>query len=290
MNAISQRAGWLIAAALGVFVVASMAGVVRGGPLDPSGTPGPTLPQAEPRIPISALPFPISTPGSYFLTKTLHAAPGQAAITITADDVTLDLNGFALLGDSEPVDAISVAAVARVSVANGTIAHWGGIGVNAGAATSGRYERLQIESNTGGGIVTGASSVIASLIVKGNGGNGIAVNAGAGSGIGGVRDSVVEGSVLDDIQVTNNVVVENNKVYNSGVDGIHVLGTGNRIDGNTIVRQGLSAIRVEGFNNLIVRNAVRGTESDIIVGPSNTKGQTETAGTPLTNTWANIVY
>ncbi len=41
------------------------------GPLAPPGAPAPTfktLQQVEPRTPISALPFTISQPGSYYLT------------------------------------------------------------------------------------------------------------------------------------------------------------------------------------------------------------------------------
>lgn len=314
MNAIVHRAGWLIAAALGIFVVVSMAGVVRGGPLDPPASPSPTLPQVEPRMPISALPFPISASGSYFLTKTLHGTAGQAAITIAADDVTIDLNGFALLGDGVAGSAISAGTVTRLTVTNGTIAGWGGMGISAGTATSGRYERLELASNTGGGIEAGAGSMLLSLIVKMNGGNGIAVTSTLPSGISSVRDSVVEGSVLDNIRIANNVYVENNSINNDAVDGVHVLGsgnrvegnhivnsgaagihadalaTGNRIDGNNVVNGGVSAINIEGIGNLIVRNTVRGGPSEIAIGQGNTKGPTDTQGTPLQNPWANVVY
>ena len=37
-----NRAGWLVAGVLALFVVAAMTGVVRGGPLDPPGAPAPT--------------------------------------------------------------------------------------------------------------------------------------------------------------------------------------------------------------------------------------------------------
>src|SRR6185295_9041736 len=51
----------------------------------------------EPRMPISSLPFTISQSGSYFLSRNLlFTAMGVNAITITASNVTLDLNGFTL--------------------------------------------------------------------------------------------------------------------------------------------------------------------------------------------------
>ena len=74
MGTITHKAGWIIAAVLGLFVVAALAGVARGGPLDPPGPPASTLPQVEPRTPISALPFTITQPGSYFLTQNVTAS------------------------------------------------------------------------------------------------------------------------------------------------------------------------------------------------------------------------
>ncbi len=78
MHTIINRAGWLVAGVLALFVVAAMTGVVSGGPLDPSGPPSSTLPQVEPRSPIppvgwnGAFPIVISQPGSYFLTRSLN--------------------------------------------------------------------------------------------------------------------------------------------------------------------------------------------------------------------------
>jgi hypothetical protein len=54
-----------------------------------------TLSQIEPRIPISSAPYTISQPGSYYLTANISVTNGSA-ITITANQVTLDLNGFTL--------------------------------------------------------------------------------------------------------------------------------------------------------------------------------------------------
>src|SRR3954469_21762838 len=71
------------------------------GNLIPSGAPGPTmktLTQVEPRTPISSLPLVITNSGSYYLTANLTGIVGTNGITITADNVTIDLNGFALNG------------------------------------------------------------------------------------------------------------------------------------------------------------------------------------------------
>src|SRR6266851_1180042 len=68
------------------------------GNLTPPAAPAPTmksLAQIEPRTPISSAPYSISSPGSYYLTSNLSVTNGDA-ITITANQVTLDLNGFTL--------------------------------------------------------------------------------------------------------------------------------------------------------------------------------------------------
>ena len=71
------------------------------GSLTPPGAPAPTmksLAQIEPRTPISSLPFTITNAGSYFLTTNLTGQAGTNGITISADHVTIDLNGFAIIG------------------------------------------------------------------------------------------------------------------------------------------------------------------------------------------------
>src|ERR1035437_7172710 len=71
------------------------------GSLTPPGAPAPTmksLDQIDPRTPISSAPFIINSPGSYYLTTNLTAAASGYGITISANNVTVDLNGFTLQG------------------------------------------------------------------------------------------------------------------------------------------------------------------------------------------------
>src|ERR1019366_7708233 len=96
------------------------------GSLTPPGAPAPTmktLAQVEPRTPISSVPYTISSPGSYYLTATLtNTGVGIDAITINADDVTLDLKGFTLMGGPSAGSAINVPSDHRhVVVRNGGI-------------------------------------------------------------------------------------------------------------------------------------------------------------------------
>src|SRR2546423_8828466 len=70
------------------------------GSLTPPAAPTPTmktLDQIQPQTPISqsSLPLTISSAGSFYLTQNLTVSSGNA-ITISASDVSIDLNGFAI--------------------------------------------------------------------------------------------------------------------------------------------------------------------------------------------------
>ena len=292
-----DRAAWAVAGALAVAVIASYAGVVRSGPLDPGGAPSSTLPQVEPRIPIrqpatpAGFPITISAPGSYFLTQNITASAATDGIVISADGVALDLNGFVLSGASIGSAGISAAGANHVTISNGVIRDWTGAGIKGDAITNGRYEKLQISGNHGGGIIAGKDSLVADCQVTDNGGNGIAVVQPLTFGSSSISGCTVDGSVLDGIVVDNNVTVTGNSVTNSGVDGIHAFLAGNRIDGNHIGSSAGKEIHVEAGGNVIVRNSFSGGASDLsIVLAGNTQGPTENGGTPISNPWANLAY
>jgi hypothetical protein len=88
----------LVAAALFISLNAQLSTAFAQGSLTPPGPPAPTmksLDQVQPRTPIAAAPYTITQSGSYYLTTNLNVASGNA-ITINANQVTLDLNGFTI--------------------------------------------------------------------------------------------------------------------------------------------------------------------------------------------------
>lgn len=151
------------------------------GPLTPPGAPAPsmkTLEQIEARTPISSIPITISTPGSYYLTANLTGASNSAGITISASDVTLDLNGFALTGVPGSLEGINVpAAQNNIAIRNGTIRDWGLFGVDANKAENSIFEGLRLFTNgwdaTSYGLRVGPGSVVKICVAEANRGGGI---------------------------------------------------------------------------------------------------------------------
>ncbi len=87
------------------------------------------------RIAISRVPFTISRPGSYFITRDLMGVASAGGITIDSSDVSLDLNGFTLRGVSGSLSGIVVPGQrVNIEVRNGGIRSWGSHGLEA------RYE------------------------------------------------------------------------------------------------------------------------------------------------------
>jgi len=136
------------------------------GSLAPPGSPAPSmksLDQIEARTPISSLPYTIITQGSYYLTGNLTASGSGAGITIEADNVTLDLNGFALIGGgSGTVAGINVpVAQKNIYIRNGTVRGWTNGGVQAANTSNSILEKLRVSDNaSNNGLVAGTGSTI----------------------------------------------------------------------------------------------------------------------------------
>jgi len=153
----------------------------RSGDLNPpAGPPGDTYPtlgfktlqQVEPRTPVDKLPgsatavYEIIESGSYYLTANVVGESGKHGIAISADNVTLDLNGFALLGTFDALAGVYVTDPGfdvrrNIAVVNGSARDWGWAGVDLGWASTSRVERVRSSYNSGAGIAMNYNSGVA---------------------------------------------------------------------------------------------------------------------------------
>lgn len=183
------------------------------GPLTPSGAPAPTmktLQQVEPRTDLATLAGDsansviIAAPGSYYLSANLLGVAGKNGILINADNVSIDLNGFAIIcpiGGVNPASGVLDSGNHRnLSIANGTVRGWGvgnvtlssnnvelrnlrlsnafgdgnttgtfnGDGFNGRGCVTAHIENCVATGNAGDGLATGTNSVVSNCVVSGN--------------------------------------------------------------------------------------------------------------------------
>jgi hypothetical protein len=175
-------------------------------------------------------PVTISLSGSYRLTGNLSVVDqpspeNRTAILVTASFVTLDLNGFSLVGPTQcsgsPVSSCSPvgtghgidgSAVNWLRVTNGVVRGFGDGGILGGNAT---VERLRVYQNGGNGIWLQAGGAIFDSSAAGNGADGF-----AGAGVVAQRNRAIDnglsGFFLDPGDARDNESVHN------GAYGFHV--------------------------------------------------------------------
>ncbi len=179
-------------AAVTIFATAALI----AGPLNPPAGPVTstykTLTEVEPRIAINATNTPgdadslfkITQPGSYYLIGNITGVVGKHGVEIAASGVTLDLNGFDLvgvpaMGAFDGVN-VTVGSLTNITVINGSVRDWGGDGVDlrTGNATNCRIDGVLASGNAGNGIRTGPSCMISNCSASTSGSNGFSTGSG----------------------------------------------------------------------------------------------------------------
>lgn len=187
--------------------------------------------------------FRIVEPGSYYLRSNINGVADKIGIDVAVGGVTIDLQGFQLIGGPGSLDGICVTTVVKdVAVRNGTIRGWGGYGVNLRNADNGILDNLLSSNNTLDGIRTGKGSVVTACVARENGADGIDVDDGsvvsdcavskngddgieAGFGCT-VTATTASSNTFDGIQILAGCTVTNCTVYDNGDDGIQSGGSG----------------------------------------------------------------
>ena len=189
--------------------------VLAQGILTPPGAPAPTmktLAQIEPRIPIASLPFTINLGGSYYVTTNLTGVFNTNGITINADGVTLDLNGFELASGGGNSGVLVADGVRGVCVRNGSMSGWS-TAVSAFNCVNCRFENLRMLDNSGT-ISAGSNCVIAMCMLQDNN-TGLFAYGGSR-----IQDCVVAGTSGVGINTTDASTIQNCIVRQSLTTGI----------------------------------------------------------------------
>lgn len=202
-------------------------------------------------------PYKINSSGSYKLGSNLIVPAGPNGIQILADSVSLDLNGFSIIGpatcdgdDETPTRNCSggtfgvgvTSSNAHITVRNGTIRGMGA-GIEITTATGGGtlIEEMHVTKNNGFGIALSGSGLIRRNVVSNNLATGISVSE---SSL--VSDNIANANGDNGIEA-NDSTVTNNSSGNNRFVGLVV--SGGLYGGNSLFNQLSSVVSVPDFLN-----------------------------------------
>jgi parallel beta-helix repeat protein len=246
------------------------------GSLTPPGAPGATmktLDQIEARTPVSGSTN-ITQSGSYYLTGNVT----DGGISISANDVTLDLRGFSLVGSGSGNGITISSGMQNVVVRNGTVK-----GFSAGVVVVGaigfRVEDVMVSDNASHGIyLNGASGPCSGNTIKKctiirSGGDGIHLVGGSAGecGYNFLQDCIIgnnggKGVYVEEqsANVCRGNEIKDCRIVGNSDSGVRVEGDENRIIDNVIENNNGSnaGLAVQGGLNIVSGNTVRGHEDN----------------------------
>lgn len=231
----------------------------------------------------------ITVPGAYYLTRDISG--GGPVITIAADGVDLDLNGFTVSGDGT-ADGISVSGRTNVRVRNGLV--WNAR-VSVSSSKAVWLESIEVAMPPGGGISVSYSdavtvrdcSVFASgtdgIDLSGAGpylllGNRVLLAGDDGLSLSNIAGSIIEGTTITGVAGSrgagivdfgsNGVRYAGNRIVEGFTDGLLFFGSlGNRIAGNSVYNAAQDGFNVyaPGYDNLVTGNAIHAGLSGLVL-------------------------
>jgi hypothetical protein len=235
---------------------------------------------------ITSIPYLISAPGSYYLGSNLTYTGSGDGIIVGADNVTIDLMGFALNGSGSGRYGISMYGRKNVEIRNGTTTGWT-TGVREESLYSGSLHRIinvRAVGNTEGIVLEGRGHLVKGCEATATGVNlGIYIANNYGT-VSGCRVKNVDG---DGIRVGGGLVSDNVVIftgthafhrYGINCTGAGVLIKGNKVSGCYYGVMGGSGLNVIGntvdaasgttgfyllddYSNLLDQNTVTGAGS-----------------------------
>ena len=242
-------------------------------------------------------PVRIVEPGSYRLTSNLVPTNSLGIIDVFTSNVTIDLNGFAILGPNSCVGGVpggncthsgggaGIFADAGapnggangVTVRNGTVR---GMSTTAGILllANSRVENVIVEQNNAYGIIVGTASAVVGSIARRNALDGITGDRGSR-----VSDSVADLNGGTGIRNLNgDVLVESCTANSNGGDGINV-GANSLLRGNLANSNTADGIQT-GSRSLLLQNIANfNLQTGIVFGTLNVWGLNEVCSSGAAN-------
>ncbi|MCC5822090.1 MAG: right-handed parallel beta-helix repeat-containing protein [Planctomycetes bacterium] len=276
----------------GLAAGALLAGKANAGPLNPPPGPISSTPGPEPRIAINSTNTPgssqssfvISQPGSYYLESNITGLSGRSGITIASSNVTIDLNGYSLIGVPGSVHGIrNSVLISNTTIRNGAIRSWGSAGVALNLlgvfnTFNCMIEHLILADNQSTGIWSNSQAIIRHCTAHNNGGFGFSLSnrsallssVSHGNALSGVRaadDCLIQSNVISNnkgqgVLIENGLrcTIQENKINNNNGGGIFAVSDGvisnnNIVNNRNASNQG-AGIRVTGAGNRIEGNNI----------------------------------
>ena len=210
------------------------------------------------QIDIAYLPFTISQSGSYVVVANLTLSTTNTnGITISADNVTLDLNGHTLKGPGNTTGSFGSCIdfnsySYNVVIRNGIIQNWRGSGIDGfeigvRGANNCNIESLQCYYNGENGIYVSFNCIIKDNICLYNGKIGIFTRDASL-----ITNNVCKGNTLQGISANSSSCITGNTCSSNGGTGISVV-NGNTVELNTCSFNTGTGIEIYG-GNLVINN------------------------------------
>lgn len=239
---------------------------VNAGDLEPSAPPGSTmktLDEVEARTPISGSSTPVGTyniskSGSYYLTG--NRTCSGTGIAVNADNVTIDLNGYSLIGSGTGTYyGIQMSGKKNVRIVNGTIRSFGSHGIYEDDYTIGEFHQvINVRANGNGGTgvyLNSLDNLVKDCSCLSNGAHGIFANNNS-TIVGNVAYQNTQTGIYTGAgcHIDRNIssINENSGIYTGG---------GSTISNNTVFSNAKHGIR-GGSGAMILNNTVRSNNSD----------------------------
>jgi parallel beta-helix repeat protein len=220
------------------------------------------------QIDIATLPFTISSSGSYVVVKDLSLSTQDInGITISADNVTIDLNGHSLTGPGKSTGTTGSGIYIEpthynIAIHNGTLLNWRRDGIYGEYSANCQFENLRCYNTGLRGLYAGSESRVVGNTCSQNADVGIRTGPGCY-----VNGNVCSNGGNIGLNPGNGSTVSGNTCSNNTSDGIYAQ-AGCQISNNSSTTNGGEGIQVAGSGTIVNNSCISNSGSGIYAGAS----------------------